>query len=340
MSSGVSPTDARFVQSRLDAGMYESWYLRLVSPDEDLAVWIRYTIDKVPGREAIGTTWFTLFDGRKERPVARRHVDQPAGVPSGRWVRIGGSSIGPSGAVGECFEAKWDLRFTPLAPVLFHLPRPRFYGLPLPKTKPISPVPLGDFSGSFSFGGSEVSVDGWRGMVGHNWGTEHAERWIWVYGSSFEQEPDAWVDVVMGRIRVAGRLLPWVANGAISVEGRIRRIGGLFVSGVEVRESALRLEAGLPVRDKGYLDLTVDSPPNLTVGWRYGDPVDPEGECHEVANCSAARMEARLALPGRNDPIVLRTSRGAAYELGMTETDHGIPIASGLPPGLSSKLSD
>lgn len=314
--------------------MYESWYVRLVSPDRPLSAWIRYTIDKVPGREATGTTWFTLFDEEADRPLARRLVGQPANVPAGEWVRIGDSVIGPGKLRGQCFEAGWDLEFRSLTRPLFHLPRPRLYRFPLPKTKPISPMPFGDFSGTVRVGEREVDVEGWPGMVGHNWGSEHAERWIWLHGSSFAEEPEAWIDIVMGRLRIAGRLLPWVANGAVHAGGETHRVGGLFASGVEVEETALRLEASLPVAGKGSLALEVDSPPELTVGWRYGDPADPDGDFHEVANCSAARMSAHLTLPGEIDQAALSTAHGAVYELGMTETDHGIPISDGFPPEL------
>ena len=333
MATRISPTAARFSDADPNAGMYESWYARLVSPDEPLAIWIRYTIDKAPGREATGTLWFTLFDGATDHPIARRQVNQPASAPTGDWVRIGESTLGPSGMRGSCFEAEWNLEFAPLAPILFHLPRPRLYTLPLPRTKPISPIPLGNFNGSVRFGDREISVENWNGMIGHNWGSEHAERWIWLHGSGFAEDPEAWIDVAMGRIRVAGRLLPWVANGAIQTGGKIRRIGGMFAPGNDVDESALRLVAGLPVTGKGYLDLEIDSPPNLTVGWQYGDPADPDGEHHEVANCSAARMTARLTMPGHHAETNLSTTFGAVYELGMTETDHGIPVSDGLPPG-------
>jgi len=330
----ISPTDARFPQVNRGAGMYESWYARVVAPDGKLAAWIRYTIDKVPGEEATGTIWFTLFDEEAERPVARREIGRSASAPVNTWVQIGNSTIGPAGLHGECFEAAWQLRFQPRAPVLFHLPRPRFYELPLPKTKPISPVPLGDFDGTIRFGEREILVEGWRGMIGHNWGSEHAERWIWLHGSGFTEDPEAWVDVALGRIRVGGRLLPWVANGAIHSGGKIRRIGGMFTPGVDVTEEPLCLEAGMPVAGKGYLDLEVESPANLTVGWHYGEPAEPEVRSHDVANCSAARMKARLTLPGHNAVTDLSTARGAVYELGMIETGHGIPIASGLPSGL------
>lgn len=319
--------------------MYESWYARLVSPDQPLAVWIRYTIDKVPGQEATGTVWFTLFDGEAERPVARRQQELPASVPDQGWVEIGESTIGPGGLRGGCFEASWDLTFTPRAPALFHLPRPKLYDFPVPKTNPISPVPDGDFAGVIEAGDRRISLEGWRGMIGHNWGSEHAERWIWLHGSCFEEEPDAWIDIAMGRLRIAGRLLPWVANGAVHSGGQTRRVGGLFARGVEVTETPRRLEARVPVNGGGSLGFEINSPENLTVGWQYGDPADPDAEAHEVANCSAAAMTAELSLPDTAG-IVLTTQHGAVYELGMTETDHGIPISTGFPPGSSGPAAE
>lgn len=313
--------------------MYESWYARLVSPDEPLAVWIRYTIDKAPGSEATGTVWFTLFEGDATGPLARRRKDLPVEVPAGAWVGIDGSTIGEGRLKGSCFEASWDLTYTPRAPAFFHLPRPRLYEFPVPRTNPISPVPDGDFDGEIRFGDRTIELEGWRGMIGHNWGDEHAERWIWLHGSCFEEEPDAWIDIAMGRLRVAGRLIPWISNGAIHYRGETRRVGGLFARGVEVSETASRLEARVPVARGGSLVLEIDSPPNMTVGWDYADPSDPEGHAHEVANCSAARMIARLTLPGGVGQAVLSTPHGSVYELGMTETDHGIPIQTGFPPG-------
>ena len=309
--------------------MYESWYARLVSPDQPLAVWIRYTIDKLPGREATGTLWFTLFEGERDRPLARRQTGQPADVPAGEWVRVGESTIGGGALNGRCFEAGWDLTWEPRAPVLFHLPRAKLYEFPVPKTNPISPVPDGDFNGEIRVGDRRIRVDGWRGMIGNNWGSEHAERWIWLHGSGFEEDPDAWIDIAMGRLKIAGRLLPWVCNGAVHINRETRRVGGLFATGVKVDETPTRLEASVPVSGRRKLNLEVESPPNLTVGWRYGDPADPEAHAHEVANCSAASMTARLS--GGGSETVLRTDHGAAYELGMAETDHGVPISEGLP---------
>ena len=46
-----------------------------------------------------------------------------------------------------------------------------------------------------------------------------------------------------------------------------------------------------------------------------------------MVNCSIASLELTLKLPGSEARRTLRTSHGAAYELGMRERDHGVPLA-------------
>jgi hypothetical protein len=47
----------------------------------------------------------------------------------------------------------------------------------------LSPAPAARFDGRLTVDSREIAVEGWRGMVGHNWGSQHAERWIWLHGS-------------------------------------------------------------------------------------------------------------------------------------------------------------
>ena len=101
-------------------------------------------------------------------------------------------------------------------------------------------------------GREPIELRDWPGMVGHNWGAEHAERWIWLHGVGFGEEPEAWLDVAIGRLRVAGRMTPWVANGALSLEGQRHRIGGLGARGLLVAETARTLQAHTPRRTAGW----------------------------------------------------------------------------------------
>ena len=58
------------------------------------------------------------------------------------------------------------------------------------------------------------------------------------------------------------------------------------------------------------------------VGWIYADP---DGGEHNTVNCSIAHMRLTVQRDGQ-PPLELDTAHGAAYELGMRERDHGMPI--------------
>jgi hypothetical protein len=59
------------------------------------------------------------------------------------------------------------------------------------------------------------------------------------------------------------------------------------------------------------------------VAWRYSDP---SGAPHDVTHCSIASMELTVTRQGAA-PLALGEAKGATYELGMREQDHGIPLA-------------
>ena len=166
-------------------------------------------------------------------------------------------------------------------------------------------------------------------MVGHNWGSEHAERWIWLHAVAFADAPTAWLDVALGRLKVAGRMTPWVANGALSLDGRRHHIGGLAARGLRVAESpagcSLRLsaEGGLAVQAR------VEVPAESAAGWRYADPDSDRSEFgqHDVINCSIAAVELTVTPADGAPSRTVHTAHGGAYELGMRERDHGVPIA-------------
>jgi hypothetical protein len=255
-----------------------------------------------------------------------------------------GARLAPGEAQGRCGPASWTLRYEAQAPELRHLPRSFLYRSPLPKTKLTSPAPAALFQGIVELDGQEpLQVDGWRGMVGHNWGSEHAERWIWLHGIGFREDPDAWLDVALGRLKIAGRLTPWVANGAVFLGGRRRRLGGLGARGLRVTESVQGAELELPGEDGLRLRAHVEVPADAAAGWRYADP---DGGEHDVVNCSVASLRLQVAgtggteasgspaataasgTTGRSaDTIELTTAHGGAYELGMRERDHGVTLA-------------
>jgi hypothetical protein len=303
-------------------------------------------VHKRPGHSPRGSVWFTLFDAGEGRPFMHKLTTDELTAPRSGWIAVGGAgeevrdgdangeraaaegaSLTGDGAHGRCGAASWSLRFTCEEPELRHLAREWLYRARLPRTKLTSPAPAARFDGPIEVAGAPgrgAEAQGWRGMVGHNWGAEHAERWIWLHGLDFEEAPDAWLDVALGRVKVAGRLTPWVANGALSIDGKRFRVGGLSARGLHVAETPDGCELRLTGERGLELEARVSVPTGTAAGWRYADP---DGGAHDVVNCSIAALELNVKLPGEQVPRSLHSAHGAAYELGMREHDHGVPIA-------------
>jgi hypothetical protein len=311
--------------------MYESFYLRAVSPEQPVGAWIRYTVHKRRGRRPAGSVWCTIFDARQGRPFMHKLTSDALRVPPEGWIEVDGARLTPDRASGTCGPARWALRFASQEPELRHLPRRLLYRAPLPRTKLTSPVPAARFDGVVELSErGEIDVRGWRGVVGHNWGAEHAERWIWLHGIGFEEQPDAWLDVGLGRVSMAGRMTPWIANGALSLAGRRYRVGGLRARGLKVSESPEGCVLGL-VGERGLtIEARAEVPPGTAAGWRYADPDGGDRAVsggHDVINCSIAALDLTVRLPGEQGLRTLRTAHGGAYELGVRERDHGVPLA-------------
>jgi hypothetical protein len=309
----------------IKAGMYESFYLRAFAPERPVGLWIRHTVHKRPGMAPTASIWCTVFDTRRGAPLMAKATSAELEMPPGGWISVGGqATFGPGWAEGSCGEASWSLRFTTTEPPPRHLSPDWLYRTPLPRTKLTSPAPAARFSGSLTLAGAEpITLEGWPGMVGHNWGSEHAERWIWLHGAGFAEAPEAWLDLALGRILIGRRLTPWVANGALSLDGIRHRIGGLRGSRPQVQESVSGCSIRLSGRDGLELALRARTPPGQAAGWRYADP---DGGEHDVVNCSIAQLELDLLAAGRPRRS-LSSAHGGAYELGMRARDHGIPIA-------------
>jgi hypothetical protein len=307
------------------AGRYESWFLsaRDTEPGRTpRAVWIRHTRHR--GASSSGGTaalWCTVFDPAAGAPAAvKQSVDSfPPGVRAGPEV-----FRGEARARGRM--AEWELALSGGGGGLRHLRPSLLYRLPLPKTKLEAPVPDGTARGHVVLDGVLVDVVGWRATVGHNWGREHAERWVWLHAAGFEDEPEAWLELAIARVRVGGALSPWTANGAVSVGGQRFRLGGLgHVPGVRVVAGPGRLEAVVPGQ-RVEIRVAVRADLAQTVGFRYaGVGPDPAAEEREVLHAGLAEVRLGVRRPGRPS-AELATAAGGAYELGGREFTGGVGL--------------
>ena len=314
----AAPAAARWPTVQPGRGHYESFYLRAVHPTQPRGVWIRYTVTMPAGGEPYGQLWFTYFDRDAPRPVAVRVDAGEAATGSEAWIRLGDSTFGPSEVVGRAASAggsvAWSLRAGSGEPPLQHLPRDWMYRARLPRTKLLTLSPATVFDGTLEVDGETVDVAGWPGMVGHNWGEEHAARWIWLHGLAFDDHgADTWLDVAVGRITVGPVTTPWVANGALSLDGERLALGGL---GRRVTVVADDDHCVLRPPGKGVtVTATAAAPSDAFVEWDYPGP---DGSQRRVVNCSVADLTVRIERPGAAR-VELTAPHRAAYELGRED---------------------
>ena len=316
-------SSARFPSLPAEAGHYESFYLKVADPLTPRGAWIRYTVLKRPSRPARGSLWCTLWSGTGP-PLARKATLEAHELSAGpdELVGIGASRLTLTRAVGSIEGAAWELDFAGAGAMFPYLPRPWMYRARVPRTKAVSLAPHTTFHGRVTIGAQTVEVDGWPGMIGHNWGSEHAERWVWLHGAGFAQEPASWFDATIGRIKLGGLTVPWIANGGLFLDGRLYRVGGPTT----IRSTSVDAQHGhcqftLPGRGI-TIQGEVSVPEGTLVAWRYSDPTGGE---HYVSNSSVASLALNVRAPD-HAARRLNLPAGAAYEHGARERPPAIAI--------------
>jgi hypothetical protein len=319
--------EARFPGVAAKAGHYESFYIKACRPGGGQGIWIRHTVHKRPGAPPKGSIWFVLFDSGAEAPRATKVTvgAERLSSPDASWIQVADAEIGPGRAEGsietDALRASWDLEFSGGAEPCRYLPADWLYDAPVPRTKFEAPYPDARFNGTLQVDGIDIDVSGWPGMIGHNWGSEHAERWVWLEGTGFEQD-GTYFDAGAARIKLGPVSTPWIGAGMLVLDGEAHRLGGFGrIRSSKIAETPTSCEFVLPGKDVQVRG-RVAAPAKDFVGWVYADPKGPE---HNVVNCSVADLELtveRKGQPARR----LSLAGGGAYEFGMRETDHGIPI--------------
>jgi hypothetical protein len=319
---------ARFPRVAAKAGHYESFYIKACRPGGGQGVWIRHTVHKRPGMEPTASIWFVLFDREAEGPRATK-LTVPAAeltAPAGSWIRIDGAEVGPGRARGmvetDALKASWELAFSGDAEPCKYLPADWLYEARLPRTKFVAPFPDARFEGRVEVDGETIDLAGWPGMIGHNWGSEHAERWVWLEGTGFDGAAETYFDAGAARIKLGSWTTPWVPSGMLLLDGEAHRLGGFGqIRSATIEESPSACSFVLPGKDI-VVRGRASAPKKDFVGWVYADPKGPE---HHTLNCSVSDLELTVERPAQ-PPRTLTLTAGAAYEFGMRETDHGIPI--------------
>ena len=305
----------------MSASGYESWFVSARDPAAPRALWIRHTRHRPRNGPASAALWCTVVDrDLSQRPAVIKQVfsDFPAAAAAGPGRFRGEAALAER-------TARWDLAIAGGPPPLRPLRPAALYRAPLPRTKLEATVPDGLVTGTLEVDGRRMDVSGWRGTVGHNWGSEHADRWVWLHAADFGAAPEAWLELVLAQIRLGRARSPWMAMGALGLGGEPVPLGGL---GRRPRVDALpgRLTASVP-SPAARLELSVVTADGDAAAVPYADP---GGGTRAVRHAALAGVELTLHRPGERE-LSLSTGRGA-YEYGTSRPMPGIELQP-LPGG-------
>ncbi|MEE2829658.1 MAG: hypothetical protein VX498_10770 [Myxococcota bacterium] len=318
-------------------GHVESFFLKANDPRRPgQAFWLKFTLlaPKAPGEPNLAEVWAIRFDGSTGEHRAGKSsfkAEQARLSRDGLGVEVGDCLLEPGrtrGSVGEGADRlSWDLRFEYDNQVPWmSLPSPWMYEGGFPKNKTYSSCPSTRFSGRLQFGEEEWPVEGWPGMLGHNWGAFHNPAYHWAQCNLFDGGSDTVFEGVSARLPLGPFLSPWVTMAIVRDEGeeipfnRFSRVlngsvqTGFFHWAFRSRQASWELNWEVSAQREDF------------VGLAYIDPDGGENHCLNSKIATARLRLARKGSSGWEEVANLEGRRSCAYEILTRAPDHGVPV--------------
>jgi hypothetical protein len=317
----------RFDPAHARRGHVESWFLKANDPVERRAVWLKWTVwaPQHEPRRAVAEVWAIAFDAARGHVAVKTQVPfERASFPPGELgATIDGCSLSSTAARGRVESGgrsvAYDLAIDAREAPLVHYPARWMYGRGFPRQKLVSPVPSALLSGTLDVQGARWSVEGWPGMIGHNWGEANSEAYAWGHCNSWEGGDDVVFEGFSGRVRAGGVLLPPSTGLCLRHHGTSYMLSG-FASlvtnrgTISPRRWRFRGESQrASIKGEMWAD-TEDF-----VGLFYPNP---DGTVCHCLNSKLAHAELTVRVEGRA-PRTLRSQR-AALEVATRDPHHGV----------------
>ncbi|MFI1916509.1 hypothetical protein [Nocardia sp. NPDC020380] len=216
----------------------------------------------------------------------------------------------------ETSSVGWDLAFRKvpgLGEPLSMLPSARLLDTSVPNNKLVSPFPVAACSGSLEWDGEHWDLDGWHGMQGHNWGSEHSPEYAWgqaIFTDTGTGEPFAVMEGASGRTRIGGRVSPLISMLVVRRGDDAYRFDRI----VDLWRQRPRLdfpEWSLHMRGRdGTATVRMIADPAQMVCLAYRNPARATSYC---LNSKTAAVSVHVA-PVNGNALELRSAHGGALE--------------------------
>jgi hypothetical protein len=337
---GLTPAEAdALVRFRATdrGGHVESLFLEL-DLGAGRGLWLKHTLwaPTMVGREAQASVWASAFGlGADGGHVALRETIAAAQArfeTESLYLRIGDTELRHGRATGRVRDESggpdiaWDLTFPCEHEGFRHLPAEWMYASRWPSAKAATPQIDARFSGTVRVGETTLTLRDAPGLLGHGWGTRHAESWRWLHCNAFEGRPGVALEVLTAQPRGGRGPAPRFSVVHLRMPGERITVGpvrGLWATRAtsDGLEYTFRARAG----DR-RIEGSFSAPRERFVGVDY---VDPDGR---IAHCVHTKIaDGALRVYAREDgtwreTLAAHASGSAALELGTRGDTHGVRI--------------
>jgi hypothetical protein len=282
-------------------GHYEVWYLTLTDPQTGIGVWIRWTMlaPVAGGAQPTCALWFCAMDPADPAANVGRKAELPISALRASSdpfrLELGDAELSDRGAAGSLGDARWELRWAPGPRGVSHV-HPLLERLHVAKTLLCLPHPDLRVSGTISWGGRELVLDGVHAGQAHLWGSKHAARWAWAHAGDLRDgdgapRPGDWLDGVSVVVPRLGRDGPPATPVVGSIGGEpfactaplaVARADSTFTLTnwtFDVRDGARRIQGEVVAQREDLVGVTYQ---------------DPDGELARCYNAEVATMRLRV----------------------------------------------
>jgi len=220
-------------QANLSLGFQEVWYLKLVEPKGQRALWLRFTLlnnPRLSKQEAcIWAIFFKRSSNHVEKFALKETLSSDHFKTNNRGFRMGDHSFSDQQTSGKIKQGKqeieWSLAMCPRKNLNFDFVPSSLARLRLVKNYAVTVQSDLHFNGWVKVNGESFQWQNAPGMQGHLFGQKNGYAWAWAHGNCFVDSRGAPVDFVFEGLTAQARLAnrypsPYISSFFIVYQGR------------------------------------------------------------------------------------------------------------------------
>lgn len=309
-------------------GLYESFYFRGNDTTGTESFWLKHNLLVRKGSNEVMVECTLIFFEKDQAQARVWKAYENISLPkyqelkkenwtgfaytftNGSFFTISGEKLAGK-IVTEKEEINWNFKTTLSKQSYFHFSDEKFYHIAFPKKKILTHDISVVFEGEIQVPGKFIQ-DQFKGMNGHNWGTEHAYKYQYADCNQFEGEEGAYFDGFSAKILLAGLIpTPYLSACSVKTDGKWFHFNNVMKSyKPKVRDLTEKKWEVAFENQTHLLEVSIEGENQC---WAHLPYQHPKGKISQVHNTKFAR--GILKLIQKDGKVPVKTLKSNFFEL-------------------------